>query len=110
MEGCLPDYSSEGLCLDLNGDLTPPQLHARVKLWYDAARAACQTVSRYNGKWPVPEDVREGCATLITYGCEAPKLNTVLDLTGPSLGVPLVNLDSLDPYLPAGIKRWSSMG
>jgi hypothetical protein len=32
MKGCLPDYSSEGLCPDPNGDLTPPQLHARVKL------------------------------------------------------------------------------
>jgi hypothetical protein len=90
--------------------LTPPHLHARVKLGYDVARVACQSVSRYNDKWPVPEDVREGWATLITYGCEAPKLNRALELTVPSLGVPLVNLGSLDPYLSAGIKRWSSMG
>jgi hypothetical protein len=62
MEGCLPNYSNERLCPDPNGDLTPTQLHVRVKLGYDVARAVCQSVSRYNGKWSVPEDVREGCA------------------------------------------------
>lgn len=78
----------------------------------DNVRNACVVLSGYRGELPVLKEVRESCVVLITYICEALKLNVVLDKTNASLrrSFPLVTLASFGLMMSPTIKRWSIWG